>query len=181
MKIARLTQEQALALEAALKKESADAILKSAAREWETWLNDCSPLNYLDLPTLAKALYAGYEVGEAFKPGDEIMTNFSTQKFFVIKNKMPMQAKAWEFEGGNWDYESNIRHATAEEIYWFKTLGRNRVGDIRIGDVYHDDEGGRWNVYDGVLVDRVKEMFKVNNFSGITPCESFKPFLKDEI
>lgn len=185
---ATLTQEQANALEAALKKESADAILKSAAREWETWFNECQELNYMDLPTIAKALYAGYEVEEKFNPGDKVITKKGGE-LVVLSNPM-LNKPAWfimdNFDKAKFIYTKDFRLATTEEIYWLETLGRKEIMDFREGDIYVDnaDQANRLFMDAGtynhkVTIEDAKCNYENRIFKGIYPAESFKPFTKE--
>lgn len=132
MERATLTQEQANALEAALRKESADAILKTAATDFETWFNECQALNFMDLPTIAKALYAGYEVEEVYYPGDKLIRKDGIS--FTDGTKTMTVVGRQELSS---DYPY-VRRATAEEVFWFERLGRETVGDFYLGDVLID-------------------------------------------
>lgn len=180
MERAALTQEQANALEAALKKESADAILKSAAREWETWFNECQALNFVDLPTIARALLVGYEVEEIYYPGDKLIRKDGTS--FTVGTKIMTVVGRQELSS-NYPY---VRRATAEEVFWFEQLGRESVGDFYIGDVLidsnqisyvvtHKDDAGK-----GFLdIRRLDFWIPRLNIRGILPEECYVRFPKE--
>lgn len=175
-----LTVEQDKALKAALAKESADAILKSAAREHETWFNECQALNYMDLPTIAKALYAGYEVEQPqFKAGDKVTV--WGRVVTLKKNREILGSEAWTIEENNGVnfYTSDLIIATPEEIYWMETLGREKVMDFLPGDVFIDAKADVHELFTANSP-KAKKWYRQGNFIGLHPAEHFKPFPKEE-
>ncbi|MEZ0482630.1 hypothetical protein [Planococcus sp. SSTMD024] len=189
-----LTKEQAAALEAALREDRPDQILKRAARDHETWFFDCHPLNYLELPVLAKALYVGYEVEEvAYLPGDMVVYKngglFANGKRIATVHAHDRENRAVMFDSTfnhplNTMGTKQLRKATPDEIFWFCELGRDSVGDFRVGDITVDRREMIFIVSesesqdDHLSISLAKLWYKDGLIDGIYPAESFKQFFK---
>lgn len=191
-----LTKEQAAALEAALQEDRPDQILKRAARDHETWFFDCQPLNYLELPVLAKALYVGYEVEEvAYLPGDMVVYKngglFANGKRIATVHAHDRENRAVMFDSTfnhplNTMGTKQLRKATEEEIFWLHKLGRDKIGDFKYNDVFVDKDGKSYLLRDAHPADGYRGLddadfwYESGDFKGIYPAESFKPFFKAE-
>lgn len=140
-----------------------------------------TPMNALSLECMAKALYIGYEIEKPkFQPGDKVIRR-SSNKIHTLHSKRDMPivfgtTKVWNVgEGHTWIGESEFRHATPEEIYWLETLGRDKVRELRKGDViaYSNAEPAKVNIPE------FWTEHKFTNVTGIYPADSFKPFPKE--
>lgn len=176
----KLTKEQAEAIEVFLDDNGND---KEHLVDWFVANRDYRysvDLEYralanLNTSILSKALYIGYEVEETFKAGDKVVITEKGNEIFTLSNPLVGQP-AWFFMANStkWAYEEDLRLATPEEIYWLETLGREKVGDFRIGDVYIDNEGEPQILEKDRHVDLAKDWYAAGDFKGIFPTASFK-------
>lgn len=176
-----LTQKQGIEL----------AAMKYSGMSLEEWVNrknnPCEPRSCIDdltLDEMAKALYAGdYEVekpeieiddmvvridGQSFLDGGEI------QRVTEIRDKVLILKTGYQY---TWDF---IRKATPEEIYWLHELKRKKVPDFKIGDVFVDRLNAGYRLNEEQNVKDFISYYEEDDFRGIYPAESFKPYIRNE-
>lgn len=185
-----LTQEQVNAIELWLSNyKDKDQLLmiqyfvkvKEADASNEGWIGDYKPMKELSISQLARAIHVGYEVEKPrFQAGDKVIHLDATisDMVFEIKNIMPIKSVAYEFTNGGWDYADRLRHATEEEIYWLHELKRKKVPDFKIGDVFVDRLNAGYRLNEEQSVKDFIQYYEEDDFRGIYPAESFKPFRK---
>lgn len=141
---------------------------------------------------LSKAISEGYEIESEFNAGDKVMykkealdypDDPDATRVFTLSNPV-VNAAGWFYEGENmgWDYETDFRHATPEEIYWLETLGREKLFDFREGDAILDIHGDITPVNTEFQVNHAVSYFsnKIGKIKGIYPTESFKRYPQED-
>lgn len=147
-------------------------------------------LNDLSLSDLAKVLFStdGYEIEQPkFQPGAEVidMTSKNCPVITVTNHDEKHLFGYWGDDVRTCLQKKNARLATPEEIYWKKTLGRERVGDFRIGDIVLNKLLHPYVVRketDGatrVSRDKAYEMYKDEKLFSIYPASSEKEISKE--
>lgn len=140
---------------------------------------------------LVRALTEDYEIESEkpkFLPGDKVVYKegglFINGNGFAVIRAHDRENNVVEFdESFNHPMKfldgNRIRLATPEEIYWLETLGRDKVGDFRVGDVYNVDDRNI-KIFDSNTISKAKNWYEDGLFTGIYLAESFKPFPKEE-
>lgn len=133
----------------------------------------------LKTSTLSKALYIGYEIEQPnFYIGDKVVTPH--QGIMPVHDVL---GDVLVFMGGGYMYKKETcHHATAEEIFWLKTLGRKKVMDFRGGDVLMDEDGSAYSLDIQMSEKEIIKLYKEGNyFVGLYPAEAFRPFPKEGV
>ena len=172
---------------------------KDLGRTLEDWISNKnnplepnSKLHQLKLDEMARILYADdYEVenpkfqkgdyiirknGEKFESGgrvDEFSYYDEMVSYVVLHTGWRVPAEA-------------VRLASEEEVFWLGELGRDEVGDFRIGDIFVDGKGYSYDISEtderdfDLLVSMAKDWYFEGDITGIYPAESFKPIKKEQ-
>lgn len=146
MEKVKLTREQANAIEYALQevdeyKGNLDRLLRHASMNNVNFRNELHLLDTIDIVTLAKALYIGYEVEPEFKVGDWVV-NISNGYIKLIENE-----REANFLNNDYIKRHELRHATSEEIAeekerrWWAKHGRE-VWELKVGDFLINEKLG---------------------------------------
>lgn len=183
-----LTKDQATELES----------FKRLGCSLEDWVNNknnpvepYSVIHDLSLDQMAKVLYHpdGYEVEQPkFKAGDKVMLWGGV---VTLKDSRELLGSvAWSVEENNGVhlYASDLVRATPEEVYWLGTLGREKVGDFRKGDVIKCGdkflqvfENMGCDIYGShISPEFAGTLYSDGSLYAISPAESFKPLPKEE-
>src|SRR5690606_32776822 len=177
MEKVKVTREQAKAIECALYdvdeyKGNPDKLLRHASMSNVNFRNELHPIDTIDIVTLAKALYIGYEVEPEFKVGDWVV-NTSNGYIRLVENE-----REANFLNNDYIKRHELRHATPEEIAvekerrWWAKHGRDvwelRPGDLLVSDIRVFKEVREVNndsvtfAYENyVAMDRLKLYYKV--------------------
>lgn len=183
-----LTQEQVNAIELWLSNyKDKDQLLmiqyfvkvKEADASTEGWIGEYKPMKELSISQLARAIHVGYEIEKPkFQAGDKII---HCNEIFTLEEKHNLiDSKVyWSFKeaAGTID-ESYLTKATEEEIYWLHELNRKKVPDFKIGDVFVDRLNAGYRLNEEQIVKDFIQYYEEDDFKGIYPAESFKPFRK---
>lgn len=152
MEKVKLMKEQAEAIEHALQevdeyKGNPDRLLRHASMNNVNFRNELHPLDTIDIVTLAKALYIGYEVETEFKVGEWVAIDYKEHGTKVGKIKGYIKKDAFYIDNNHATGNiMNTRHATPEEIAaekerrWWAKHGRD-VWELRPGDLLVSDIG----------------------------------------
>lgn len=173
----KLTREQATAIEGLREnKFENDTIVHNAVSVKLTgngigrWFET---LSAMDLDTLIKALYVGYEVESNFQFGDWVVDQTNNRITVLVSKDF--------IEDLQIGLIKNYRHATPEEItkekerrFW-KAIGRE-VGEFGHSDILMDDCGRVYRTFEV----NAKEVYKSGKLKGFYPAESFIKFGGDD-
>lgn len=140
----KLTREQAEALEEVMKDRTKTSLIRESANPFMSaggYMCEKNHIvfNEIDLETLIKALYIGYEVEETFKVGDWIVTKDGMVAEIIDVCMFHKDSVALYEVDGRHSF-ATLRHATPEEIAkekqrrWWAKHGRE-VWELRKGDV----------------------------------------------
>lgn len=185
-----ITKEQAKAIESARTEATDDCILRDTGRIGVTWINETSPLNFMDLALLAKALYIGYEIDNSYKKGDKVLFQVedSIPVIATLQNKIFQSKDEWSTdEAIGHISEQYFRHATKEEVLWLGELNREKIGEFQETDVvrygnhiyqvfYHM---GCPTYNNHISPEYAKELYEKGELEWIIPAQSLKPFPKE--
>lgn len=142
------------------------------------------PLSELKVSELVRAFNGHYEVEKPkFKTGDKVVTVWEKDNSFYILGAPYPEISDFE-KGKGWHLvnqpfgiqEKNIRHATPEEIYWLHELGREKVRDFKVGDVFVDRLNAGYRIYSEQNMGQFIQYYEEDDFIGIYPAESFCRF-----
>lgn len=192
MKKIKLTQEQADAVEEYLSGVYGDReiLVSDYVTSQESFkYSGHVAINDLELDTLIKALYIGYEVEEDFKVGDWVTiivdsdSNNIAYEIHRLEGNLANLVYNDEFRS-YWPI-GDLRHATPEEIkaekerkVWAK-IGRE-VGEFREGDAY-ENSNGLTNVVDNTeRIFIVRGLYEKGRIKGIYPAEYFIKFGEED-
>lgn len=165
MEKVKLTPEQAESLEY-LKRNFRykEIVILHVQKYGCDWVGKGEGINGLDVDTLIKALYIGYEIEEPYKVGDWL--HVTTPNFDFVAKVVGERDEYTEFDNGKKLSAFEFRKATPEEIAAEKerrkwaTIGRE-VGEYKTNDiVYHEKYGY------GVYVRQMIEPFNQEKYSG---------------
>ena len=167
MEKVKLTREQANAIEHALQevdeyKGNPDRLLRHASMNNVNFRNELHLLDTIDIVTLAKALYIGYEVEPEYKVGDWVVNANGTIGKITNINEFGEFEGFWEEIEMLCEKDNFVRHATPEEIEkgkerrWWAKLGRQPY-EFKMGDIV------TWEVKKGLfeVVSHKGEMYKL--------------------
>lgn len=187
-----LTAEQAEAIEN-MKNDchwNDDSFINSHARNensdgGESWTDEYHPLNKLSVSELAKVLYIGYEIEKPkFKAGDYVFVNWASGRDIhrVLKvNDNGDVVLDQQYPRNCHPRMELVQPTTTEEAYWLGELGRKCVGDFKDGDIYIKQDNGCYLVGSDVFAERASDWYEDDdNFKGIYPAESFRPYPQEE-
>lgn len=160
-------------------------VLRNSLEDWARDKQDSnavhSIIHELTFDQMARAYLVGYEIKPEqpkFKAGDKVIQPEHLDEILTIEKKR--DEGGWLYTSGGYDFEENIRLATPEEIYWLETLGREKVGDFQIGDIFIESDGDARTISDvgnfSITLEHAAEMYRLDNLVGIYPAESYKPF-----
>lgn len=186
-----VTQEQFETLES-VKRLDKDYgwLLEAHAEDCWQWMNELKGFNGMSLGNLAKALYTEeYEIEQpTLKIGDFVVIDYGEygQVFSRIKDWIDKKAGTFYVEKGHVAGNlSNTRQASPEDFYWFKDLDRKKVNDFHFGDVIKRSGCGDGvmsvvdGIEDGLTIQEAINFTKNEDFLGIYPADSFKPYPKE--
>lgn len=138
MEKATLTSEQTKVLERLLNKQNLNPHEIVEKRVREAVFEDEEVLLEIDVDTLIKALYIGYEVDDSYHVGDWLFV-FTDNEMFVAQ-VVEIRDESTVFDNGEVLRNFGYRRATKIEIMTEKTnrkwksIGRH-VGELRVDDV----------------------------------------------
>lgn len=149
MEKVKLTTDVAKAIKLAVVDYGSDNVMNRHTGHWE---GNLAPLNKIAPHELARALYIGYETEPVYKVGDWAVPNkdgylgkYHPQKITKI-DKFGSHVRYF-LEDGLWSIESQLRHATPEEITeekecrWWKKHDRD-VWELKDCDLLIDISTG---------------------------------------
>ncbi|WP_199425797.1 hypothetical protein [Thermaerobacillus caldiproteolyticus] len=136
------------------------------------WVGKGEGINGLDVDTLIKALYIGYEIEEPFKVGDWVTWEYRSTKYTgkileISDNDVLTDVKGSIYGANQRFLKNKIRKATPEEIAAEKERRkwaaiRRKVGEYKTNDiVYHEKYG--YGVY---VHGQMIEPFNQEKYSG---------------
>ncbi|OEH52944.1 hypothetical protein AQ616_18745 [Oceanobacillus sp. E9] len=147
MEKVKVTKEQAGEIKDHVSRNSEDLVFKLHLSNPNGWTGTSKVLNGMDITTMAKALYIGYEIEPEFKVGDWVVVTFDLHNSYGQIKQITKVEKScavgrdvyFELDGGGCYYPNEIKHATTEEIKqekerrWWAKHGRE-VWELKMGD-----------------------------------------------